>query len=971
MNLYFRLRLIFIVLSIAFSASITAQNNDGISLKIKEFKADPKGPYKDIRWFCPDGSVVPPQERCLEKGGVQRARYKDYVIDLQRNHHIYLGQILSATPIEDFWDNKYGNSRLKQYQIEKYLRNIDNGWINRRAQYYRGAYQAEDEDTWGIGFFHHILSDKLRIKQQYFLIRQAAKDIPHRTDDNLTQNIRLLSKEISDSVPSFVNIRVKIHGQPDENDLVDVRNYLQKNRTQLPQSINQKMDKLIRNMDQLYNQDHNVVIKTLSSKISSSSLKSLTHQYNTSLQNAKTPWENFKTTSEMLVFIRQQMNNQFLAKDKLILLDLSLKLEDRLRIESSKLNLKTLEDQILTIQLFCDAAYGCGYLEEWEWSNIKQEMDVATKEELSIDELNQFYRNALSVIEWSSNQYTAIYDDEIEKFSKFEPLVRGFIDEKIRNSCLLMLGQQIEPLNRLISDKLGNSNKIFEITSGSQARGLNPGYAKGKLLIISNISELDNVDNNCIYVFNRPPSDLKPVAGIMTITEGNMVSHVQLLARNLGIPNSVITPSLMNELKNYHEKEVFYAVKKDGSIIMKLTSEMTEQEKGLFINLKSQTKQEKVRIPIDKMKLDQTSVLNMRDLNATHSGIFCGPKAANLAQLKLLFPDNVVEGLVIPFGIFKSHMDQPIPGKQISYWQYLNKVFLEAQEMKSNDATEPEIELFVMKELDIIRNSIKNMTFLPSFEKELKEKFVQVFGTQIGKIPVFLRSDTNMEDLKDFTGAGLNLTLFNVLDEKSIMQGILDVWASPYTERSYKWRQKFLLNPENVFPSILIIPSVDADCSGVIITKNVITGDAEGLTIAFNKGVGGAVEGQISETWLVSNGRHHLVSVAREPLKTTLPKNGGIQKDFASFDQPVLSTSDLNQLTTLTHAAVDKLSTSAGVEKNVPFDMELGIKDGKIWLFQVRPFVENKKANATEYLTGSKVTGNSLFIQLNELIHND
>ena len=33
-----------------------------------------------------------------------------------------------------------------------------------------------------------------------------------------------------------------------------------------------------------------------------------------------------------------------------------------------------------------------------------------------------------------------------------------------------------------------------------------------------------------------------------------------------------------------------------------------------------------------------------------------------------------------------------------------------------------------------------------------------------------------------------------------------------------------------------------------------------------------------------------------------------------------------------------------------PYDVELGIKDGKIWLFQIRPFVENKSANSSSYL---------------------
>ena len=92
-----------------------------------------------------------------------------------------------------------------------------------------------------------------------------------------------------------------------------------------------------------------------------------------------------------------------------------------------------------------------------------------------------------------------------------------------------------------------------------------------------------------------------------------------------------------------------------------------------------------------------------------------------------------------------------------------------------------------------------------------------------------------MEDLKDFSGAGLNLTVFNVLDEEKIWQAIRDVWASPYTERSYKWRQKFLLNPENVFPSILIIPSVDVDYSGVLITKGINVGNENDLTVAVNR----------------------------------------------------------------------------------------------------------------------------------------
>ncbi len=71
----------------------TAQSNQtvtdaAISKMINAYKSDPKGPYKDIRWFCKDGSTVAPQERCPEPG-VQRARYKDEVVALGASHHIF------------------------------------------------------------------------------------------------------------------------------------------------------------------------------------------------------------------------------------------------------------------------------------------------------------------------------------------------------------------------------------------------------------------------------------------------------------------------------------------------------------------------------------------------------------------------------------------------------------------------------------------------------------------------------------------------------------------------------------------------------------------------------------------------------------------------------------------------------------------------------------------------------------------
>ncbi|MEQ8714754.1 MAG: PEP/pyruvate-binding domain-containing protein, partial [Cyclobacteriaceae bacterium] len=353
-------------------------------------------------------------------------------------------------------------------------------------------------------------------------------------------------------------------------------------------------------------------------------------------------------------------------------------------------------------------------------------------------------------------------------------------------------------------------------------------------------------------------------------------------------------------------------------------------------------------------------------------GKLCGPKAAKLGQLKALFPDEVVEGMALPFSIFLLHMKQPIPGKEVSYWDYLNSIFRESKELVNGGASSEEVEKFTLTELGVLRDEIKKMKLLPSFEKELEESFQTILGKPMGEVPVFLRSDTNMEDLKNFTGAGLNLTVFNVVSKEKILQGIKDVWASPYTERSYKWRQKYLLNPENVYPSILIIPSVDVDYSGVLITKGVSSNKPKDMTVAFSRGAGGAVDGQAAESYLLVNqGPSVLLSPARDPFFNRLPETGGTMKNNATFEKRVLKPANIVQIRKLSAEVRKILPGTPGVESDGPFDIELGFKDNKLWLFQIRPFVENKRAVSSAYLQSiSPKVDESKMVDLSQRIMN-
>ncbi|WP_179020246.1 PEP/pyruvate-binding domain-containing protein [Winogradskyella forsetii] len=927
-----------------------SRSNDQIKELIQTYKNDVRGPYKDIRWFCTDGSLRQPKDPCPEKigPGLQHARYKDAVVNLGKTNHIYLGQILAYTEKEEFWDTKNTHSRLKQYQLDKYLRTVNEGWVNQKGQFYRGAIQSEDEEAWGIDFYKWLLTKDDLLEENYFLIRQSLKDIPHSGDDNVAQLMRSQSKVISDEIPGFMDLRVKIHSLPEASDIEKVRKFKIEKASKLSTSNSKKIDELVATMTTFFEPIDISALKKYTTTIKDSEIGKSINAYILSNTDTSDTQKLITETAQLLYDIREAIPTEKSGKARLQLLDLSLKLEAIVFKNAQKWETNTVEDLLNKICYLGLATAGAGYVEIQEWEQLDLTIKPSPEKTMSLEDLTEILENARRQVEWSSSMVKANYQHTVDEYTAFEPLAYGFIDDKIRGSVALHLGLAVSELGDFIAKESALTNKVLDISNQSGFRGLNPGYAFGELVVVSGSPDAIEVSSNKIYIFQRSPADLKPIAGIATVSEGNMVSHVQLLARNLGIPNAALSDDNLQSLLKYNGQNVFYAVSNKGNVIMKLEQEMTEDERALFI--KKERKEENIAVPIENIRLKETNILNLRSVDASDSGQLCGPKAANLGQLKKMFPEQVVEGLVIPFGIFRSHMDQQMPNENKSYWDFLNEMFAKAEQM-SLTTNDEEIEAFQLGQLQILRDAIKKMPMQESFLSELETDFKSILGKEIGDIPVFLRSDTNMEDLKEFTGAGLNLTLFNVADKDKIIQGIKDVWASPYTERSFKWRQKYLLNPENVFPSILVIPSVDVDYSGVLITKGISNGNEDDLTVAFSRGAGGAVDGQSAETYLIKNeGGFQFLAPAREQFYNGLPMTGGMEKKSATFNNFILNTQNLNDIRILANTIRKTLPKETNSDYDGAYDVELGFKDNKLWLFQIRPFVENKKALSSGYL---------------------
>jgi hypothetical protein len=942
------------------SIGAAAQRSDAqLRELVQQFREDPRGPYQDIRWFCSDGTTREARDPCPEEddNNFQHARYKSVVKDIAAAQQIYFGQILTNSSERAFWDADDDHSRIKQYLLGNYLVAVDNGWILERARYYRGAIQVEDEEAWGQNFFRWLLRDQDQLAKHYFLIAQAARDVPHRGETDVTQRIRAVSRVIADRYPAFMDLRIKIHGRPSGEDAVAVSDFMAVHRDKLSElDLLDDAELLIKDIQQTYGGNGLKRIEALSKLLQLRApevnlVREKLENFLTDQQNTGTI-DRLTAAAELSLFLREQLanNSAITSTDRMYLVDVNNELSDLVFREAPQWEPGHARERMEKICYLSQAAAGAGLVELWEFAEASQQLADLNYQYIFPATMATYVDNARRLVEWGTATNRATFGAVVDRYAAFEPKAYGFLDSRIRASVLLPLGEEVGELGAWLANHQDQGNALMDLPNQAQARGLNPGFAWGVLRVIDGNPESVEVNPDDIFVFSRPPADLKPVGGILTVSEGNMVSHVQLLARNLGIPNAVLTSEQFGALSQYDGLEVFYAVSNAGTVLMKPSTEMSPAEQELFAE--RERSQERIAVPVDRIDLNTRSVLNLREVSSADSGVRCGPKAANLGQLKRLFPDKVVEGLVIPFGIFRDHLDQPMPGQSgISYWSYLNEGFTEAKQMTDNGAEESSVEAFTLDRLATLREAIAKIKISPALVAELEEGFRSVLGDDLGKVPVFLRSDTNMEDLADFTGAGLNKTVFNAVDRDRIIRGIKEVWASPYTERSYRWRQRYLLNPENVFPSILIIPTVDVEYSGVVITKGITSGHPEDVTVAFSRGAGGAVDGQAAESYLLDHaGRFTLLAPARERLHRRLPVTGGSEMLPATFEDRILKRQNLVDLWTLSQDVERVMPTSPGVASEGPFDVELGFQDDKIWLFQIRPFVENDNAMSSEYL---------------------
>jgi hypothetical protein len=917
---------------------------DAVTMRswVQAMKQSSRGPFKHIRWFCNDGTIQPPEEyACREHGGgVQHGEWTQQTQALRANGY-YIANVFADVRPQEFIRDQRHQAILKQMLLEQFLIEADDGWIYRRARYYRGALQAEDEAHWGRELLLALVSDAKWQKDRFIVLREAVRFIPHGQRGAPITEMRELSRRLAEDDPDFETLRIKLHVKPEAADARRVRDYAAGKKDP---ALAEDYEHLAESIENVFKSAAiSLTLHSLAKRIKNSGLATALRQSAEQLTDQNDAGTRFLTASRLLATLRDDLNVAGDGVRQLDVLDVSIALENELfrigNVILEQVPEQTRRERLLWLKNYADGLYGAGFISARQLKMLQDNLSRLMLTSPRLIDYKTELEYAARVPLWADRLLRFHFDETVAHLGVIEPLSRHYIHDRLRGSLLLSYTAVLESLLADANRQLGIRSFVFGQPADVGLRGLNAGLARGSLKVLRSTKTTANLDPEAIWVLPATTDDLPPVAGILTTGEGNILSHVQLLARNLGIPNVALNEKWLPQILSMEGQQVVMAVSPRG--VVQLAADGPQWDP--IFEEETQTRDVLIRPDMEKLNLTTRRLIALDELKAADSGRVCGPKAANLGELKRYFPQTVTEGLVIPFGMFRQLLDQPIASGGSSAFHWMQDQYERMARLKGDAERQDEI---IRNFLEQIQQWLLNADPGQEFRERLRAAMEKTFGPE-GSYGVFVRSDTNVEDLPGFTGAGLNLTVPNVVGFDNVLAAVKRVWASAFSERAFRWRQGYMENPEHVYVSVLLLKSVPVEKSGVLVTADIYSGQPGWSTIAVSEGVGGAVAGQTAEELQINNqnGEVRLLAQATEPYKRMLLSKGGVAKVPASGSEAVLDPSEINLLAEFAKTVPDrfpKLKESNG--RPVPADIEFGFYQKKLVLFQLRPFLESTRA---------------------------
>ena len=881
---------------------------------------------------------------------------------------LYIGNLFTTDLFD--WDRFADHHDLvRGFVLEKYFIETHPNHRLATAKSLRGVSGSEYEGPALIGFAEKYLDlDSFNDFRHFLLAYELQKRFFMRQEQGRIDKVRNMATQIQGMDANFKPLRDAVHNQISAALIPRLMAYRDRMRAG---KTRQRLDALIAELEKLTSLDQSALrpqLAEIKNPTLRDQLESLMADQNTD------PAATIASLAEIMVLGRRSVAQRTVTPDDARrLIDLNVTASAVIQsIGSNYVNggkLQTVEQHLQLLAALTNATYGVGLLSERERQEVSDDLQSVLKiPKMNQVEVTQVLRRVNRVVEWAQTGALLAFAEVWDEWTFVLPEIALIGDDILRGSPLLLFGQAMTRLEDYAAGQQRRRHQIFGEVLTTQVRALNPGLALGKLRV--NPREGSYSRDEVLALAQTPP-ELQPAAGIVTQGEGNVVSHVQLLARALGIPNVVTGADPFTKISDHDGEDAFFLVTPGGRVYLKAAAQMTDQDVAVFDQYNRNTERtadgklgagaRKLDIDHERLDIGVKMPLGPSEVGIDDSGVKCGPKAAYLGELKRLFPDKVSRGIVLPFGVYFAHFQRakvvlPAKLKQSNIARegealedFVKRTYQTFfAEMIPAGTSEKELSAWIKPRLEVFRTSIIEQSLAPelkqAIQKALDDQGLLQRDDKSQTVGCFVRSDTNVEDLENFNGAGLNLTIFNLRSLEDIFAGIKKVWASPFTYRSFSWRQTLVDEPFWVLPSIVILESVRSEKSGVLVTADIFQNDPKKMLVATSEGVGGAVDGTPAETLLWSPQGVELINLFKSPQRLMLKPEGGSEVVPSTGNEYVLNEQELKELVATAGKIKKAFKPSLDESgKPRPWDIEFGFAKGQLWLFQCRPFIGNEE----------------------------
>ena len=436
---------------------------------IEDMKSSDRGPFEHIRWFCNDGTVLPPEAYACTPhgGGHQHGEWSERTAELRASGYL-VANLLAGVQPDALLDEPDFIDRYAQLLIERFLVSADDGWILRHALFYRGAIQEEDEREGARALLTELASRLEWIGPRFTALRVGVRMLPHGKDTASVQKVRQMSASLSDRDASFKPLRAKIHGAPGAEDAERVRNHA----AGLPESQRGPYLELATEIDRIYqaaplDQD----LAALAGKYTAAPwLQELLTTAASSLREDGSSSNHFAVTGALLADLRDALPRVHSPAARLELLDLGLQVEaEHFRAAAAlrpTLAAATRAERVARLRTAGRAAYGTGLVNARLLGELNEALDALDVFNLRLDQYLEELNYLGRVPGWGTQALRMYFFESMQKLAEIEPLAMLFIQDQLRGSPLLFFSQVLDGLSRDASRLAGVEHRLFDETVG-------------------------------------------------------------------------------------------------------------------------------------------------------------------------------------------------------------------------------------------------------------------------------------------------------------------------------------------------------------------------------------------------------------------------------------------------------------------------------------------------------------------------